>query len=193
MKLELKHLDFVNNGKVRLFNNLILYSKDVNLQDCKLGFDGNKQPYLMHENIPYYLDEIKPYKRSLSQLTQEIEHDGVRFVPMVELYKIAVNDIFTYVPDFHVTMIAHAENTFGLVVKEVISGERNGFTLNYPTEYEYRFEFQLSLNNEQKSSFYNLNQFQLFQKLQQWHFAIDIPSELYIEMEAIPTTKPNIA
>ena len=81
MKLELKHLDFVNNNKIRLFNNLILYSKDVNLQDCKLGFDGNKEPYLTHQKKHYYLDEIKPYKRSLSQLTQEIEHDGVRFVP----------------------------------------------------------------------------------------------------------------
>lgn len=153
MKLQLKHLDFVNNGKVRLFNNLILYSKDVNLQDCKLGFDGNKQPYLMHENIPYYLDEIKPYKRNLNQLTQEIEHDGVRFVPLVELQNysdgsVHMDDWLEHIDDFSYK----------------------------PHEIDF----------EQCPYIF-------IQKLQEWHFAIDIPSEMYIEMEAIPTTKPNIA
>ena len=187
MKLELKHLDFVNNGKVRIENDLILSYKDVNLRDCKLDFhSASKKPLLIYEDCAFDLINIKPLLRSLSQLTQEIEVDGVRFVPIVELYKIAVNDIFTYVPDFDVSIIAHENNTLGLVVKEVDNGERNGFTLNYPTEYEYRFEFKLSLNNEKESHSYNLNQFQLFQKLQEWHFAIDIPSELYIEMEAIP-------
>lgn len=137
MKLELKHLDFVNNGKVRLFNNLTLYSKDIDLQNCQLSFDGNKEPYLIHQRAHYYLDQIKPYKRSLSQLTQEIEHDGVRFVPKEWLR-------MNYI------------------------GENIGLN---PATWSYR----------------------TIQKLQEWHFAIDIPSELYIEMEAIPTAKPNIA
>jgi len=172
MKLQLKHLDFVNNGKVRLFNNLILYSKDVNLQDCKLGFDGNKQPYLMHENIPYYLDEIKPYKRNLNQLTQEIEHDGVRFVPIVELLKLKHK--------------AWNDEKIGTRYAEIEFEE----TPNQVKAY-YSFHALNEIRIWKKSL--ELEEFWIIQKLQEWHFAIDIPSELYIEMEAIPTTKPNTA
>jgi len=85
----------------------------------------------------WHYSDVFPLLRPLSQLSQEIEHNGVRFVPKEWLR-------MNYI------------------------GENIGLN---PATWSYR----------------------TIQKLQQWHFAIDIPSELYIEMDAIPTTKPNIA
>jgi len=97
-------------------------------------------------------DQYKPLLRSLSQLTQEIEHDGVRFVPYGYFYDDPENDWFD-----------------------------GNVWLNYMFE-----------GNTDKTDI-NFIPFYIVEKLQEWHFAIDIPSELYIEMEAIPTTKPNTA
>jgi hypothetical protein len=86
MKLELKHLDFVNNGKVRLTRLPHWDFENVSLQNCQLAFNGSSnEPYLRYKDVTFGLDQIKPLLRSLSQLTQEIEVDGVRFVPLVEL------------------------------------------------------------------------------------------------------------
>lgn len=85
-KLELKHLDFANNGKVRLSRLPHWDYENVNLQDCELSFNSvTKEPFLRYKDVSFGLDQVKPYKRPLSQLTQEIEHNGERFVPYLRL------------------------------------------------------------------------------------------------------------
>lgn len=88
--LTLEHLDFTNNSKVRLTRNPHWDFKEVNLQDCELNFNSSdKQPYLRYKDVTFGLDQVKIYRRPLSDLTKEIEHNGEKFVPMVELLKLA--------------------------------------------------------------------------------------------------------
>lgn len=83
MELELKHLDFTNNARVKLSRLPHWEFENVNLQDCKLSFNGSsKEPYLRYKDVAFVMDQITIYKRSLSQLTKEIEHNGEKFVPM---------------------------------------------------------------------------------------------------------------
>ena len=86
MKLELKHLDFANNAKVKLSRLPHWEFENVNLQDCELSFNGySKEPYLRYKDVTFGMDQIIIYKRPLSQITKEIEHNGEKFVPMGRL------------------------------------------------------------------------------------------------------------
>ena len=70
--LELKHLDFANNGVVRLTRLPHWDFENVSLQDCELAFNGSsKEPYLRHRGVTFGLSQIKCYKRPLSQLPQD--------------------------------------------------------------------------------------------------------------------------
>ena len=55
------------------------------------------------------LDEIKPYMRHLSQLTEEIEYNGERFVPVDVIFKeqkyVKVSD---YLSDFTKDIASHS-------------------------------------------------------------------------------------
>lgn len=74
MKLELKHLDFVNNGKVKLSRLPHWEFKEVNLQDCILDFNPiDKEPFLRYKDVTFGMYQITPYKRPISDLTKEIE------------------------------------------------------------------------------------------------------------------------
>jgi hypothetical protein len=85
-KLKLEYLDFANNAKVRLIREPHWDFKEVNLQDCELGFNSsNKEPYLRYKDVTFGLDQMKLYRRPLSDLTKEIEHDGEKFVPIEKL------------------------------------------------------------------------------------------------------------
>ncbi len=114
----------------------------------KKGIMGNK------------FKDFKPLLHSMDKLTEPILENGL--IPIVELYKIAVERIYNYVPEFDIVVCDYEEPTFGLVVKEKEDGNRNGFTLNIPYEFGKRFEFDLSLNNENSNGYSSLNQFELF-------------------------------
>jgi hypothetical protein len=185
MKLQLKHLDFVNNGKVRFTGNLSKYNRDfVNLQDCQLSFNEAKEPYLIYEKIYYYLYNVKPYKRSLSQLTQEIEVDGVRFVPLVELAKIQYSELEWSIEDNSCL----ARLNIGVLLEFTIDEE-----IPFYKEYHNNMFGQRKREGYDDMFLADIKPSAVREKLKEWHFAIDIPSELYIEIEAIPTTKPNTA
>lgn len=80
-KLELKHLDFQNNGLVILTRLPHWDFERVELKNCSLSFN-NKEPYLIYKDVTFRLDQIKCYKRPLSDLTKEIEVNGEKFVPI---------------------------------------------------------------------------------------------------------------
>lgn len=83
MKLELKHLDFVNNGIVKLSRQPHWVFDNVKLQDCQLSFSSTiNEPYLRYRDVTFSMDQIIPYKRPISDLTKEIEVDGEKFVPI---------------------------------------------------------------------------------------------------------------
>ena len=89
MKLELKHLDFANNGKVRLTRLPHWDFENVDLQDCELAFnDTSKKPFLRYRDVTFNLDQIRLYKRPTSDLTKEIEVNGEKFVPIEKLKKL---------------------------------------------------------------------------------------------------------
>ena len=79
MKLELKHLDFSNNAKVKLTRLPYWEFKEVNLNNCTLSFNNN-EPYLRYKDVTFGLDQIALYKRPFSDLAKEIEVNGEKFV-----------------------------------------------------------------------------------------------------------------
>jgi len=125
--------------------------------------------------------------RNLSDLTKEIEHNGERFVPLLKLYEMSIFNIYKHIAEYKVEVLAYDDTTFGLVVRDIDDRQRNGFTLNVPYEYGFQFEFHLTLDNENSNSFHSLNQYDLFQKLLEWHFDIFnlIPNNLAIDINTL--------
>lgn len=96
--------------------------------------------------------KFKPILHPFSDLTKEIEHRGERFVPLVELAKIAFqkadkhNSVYGYIDIGH-------DYSFHLDRKEMSFDCRKGYD-----------------GNNWDSNYYVPNQLQLFQKLFEWHF-----------------------
>ena len=94
-EIKLEDLDFANNAKVRLTREPHWDFKEVNLQECELSFNGSsKEPYLRYKDVTFGLDQIKLYRRPLSDLTKEIEVNGEKFVPYDYFYDDPENDWF---------------------------------------------------------------------------------------------------
>jgi hypothetical protein len=102
-QLELKHLAAYLPYKL----NILREGKIVELCGLEQPYKTNKSYHIRGETkIPngtyrqtcsFYVDEkglevFKPILRPLSDLTKEIEHNGERFIPMVELLKISQTD-----------------------------------------------------------------------------------------------------
>lgn len=96
------------------------------------------------------ISQIKPFFRPLSQLVQEIEHDGQKFVPIVELAKIAC---------------------LGFERKLPIEIFRNGFayTVAYDNSH-FTFEPTIFLGFINSNLQIPKNQKALFDKMVSWHF-----------------------
>jgi|SRR5690606_32887544 len=100
---------------------------------------------------------VKPLLRPLSDLTQEIEHNGERFVPIIELFKLHnKNDfrVFPYSENYELDHYSHCviyddKNIFGYSNH----GSFVGFTPGY-------------------CNFLILNQIELIEKLYEWHFDV---------------------
>jgi hypothetical protein len=98
MKLELKYLDFVNNGIVKLSRQPHWVFDNVKLQYCQLSFSSTiNEPYLRYRDVTFGMHQIIPYKRPLSDLTKEIEVNGEKFVPMerleIDSSDVWINDV----------------------------------------------------------------------------------------------------
>jgi hypothetical protein len=96
------------------------------------------------------IDEVDIYLRPLSDLTKEIEHNGEKFVPIVELAKIAF-----------------PKGKHELIKNYVNLGA--GYTFHYNKDFDclkgfngHRWDYQCFIPN----------QLQLFKKLYSWHFDI---------------------
>jgi hypothetical protein len=94
MELTIKHLDFANNGKVRLTRLPHWDFENVSLQDCELAFNStSKEPYLRYKGVAFGLDQIKCYKLPLSSLTKEITINGETFVPKEKFLILYGSDV----------------------------------------------------------------------------------------------------
>lgn len=113
---------------------------------------------------------FKPLLRPLSQLTQEIEHNGETFVPMVELYKIARGRYKDSVVKYWSVM-----STTSIQVEQ--EGFNNFFFSLVNSDCDVRLKDGLNFQLHSTNLYYdnpktimvqcwNL----LFQKLHEWHF-----------------------
>ena len=94
----------------------------------------------------YYYDEVKLILRPLSDLTKEIEHNGEKFVPIIELFKIEwPNHAKAYFWDWDFEIVQNW-------VKVSNTGTAKSTTVNLQ---------QISKN-----------EFWLIQKLLSWHFDV---------------------
>ncbi|WP_196934884.1 hypothetical protein [Sphingobacterium hungaricum] len=135
-----------------------------------------------------YLSDIKPILYPLSMLTQEIEHKGKRFVPIVELFKLKTqatgNEIFDY----------YIENDTAIL--RLKGQQLDEFT--FKTYFEVDLEpnqVMFSIASEtwvdDKMIEERLNQcgneMKMFQQLYEWHFDIHnlIPRGLAVAKEVV--------
>lgn len=122
-------------------------------------------------------EDIKPILRPLSDLTKEIEHNGERFVPIVELFQLSYQDIYEHRFNGDTTILSSKY----LAAQFQEDGWSYGFTVELPTQ------FQMTANGDQLT----ISNFDLYQKLFQWHFDTQglIDSGLAININEI--NQPN--
>ena len=116
------------------------------------------------------IDRIKPILRPLSQLTQEIVHNEKKFVPMVELYKIArgryKDSVVKYWSVMSTTSIRVEQEGFNNFFFSLVNSDcdvrlKNGLNFQLRSTNLY--------NDNPKTIMvqcWNL----LFEKLHEWHF-----------------------
>lgn len=107
------------------------------------------------------LDRIMPKLRPMTDLIKEIEHNGIKFIPLVELAKIADLDTTKYQLSSNPTSFGIScdiendddDNKYEVLAYTIF----DGFGLHYRPSMEFHFL---------------QNQFELFQKLYEWHFDV---------------------
>ncbi len=158
-KLELKYLvHYLPYGLKCNWNN-INYSMVclTNNERCQLADNYTDDIYGVK------LLHIKPILRPLSDITKEIEVNGEKFVPIVKLLKLSYPKWF--------------EEKKGSRY-EYIGYDTDG----YPRAWvEYQATLSIMINT---SDILN-EKYWIIQKLYEWHFAIDIPQDLYIDINTI--------
>lgn len=117
-------------------------------------------------------DSFKPILYPISMLTKEITNGGRTFIPILELFEIVFGGCY----DESNTLIKHVGN------KIAISTSIEKLTY-YVNEQCFISE---SMGEEGETWNPPFNQFQLFQKLAEWHINfIGIPEELYIDKSTL--------
>lgn len=171
-KLELKHLAPYLPYGVKVSVNLGLISPQVRIKAiykdkilCDLGTGI------------FYFDKIKPLLRPLSQLTQEIEHNGQNFVPLEVIARMIENKD---------TLIDKSSFDFN-VINEAI-GYDQVFQLRYKTDYDnYKHFVMLNFHQQEKCFFHTerIIPISCIEKLYEWHFDIHnlIKNNLAIELK----------
>lgn len=97
-KLELSDLQPFPMGKDGLKFRSLITNEDETIDyiDFKYGHVGThneRLPYSEDNAMCHNVSEIKPYLRSLDQLTHEITHGGKTFVPFIELLRACNFDV----------------------------------------------------------------------------------------------------
>lgn len=133
---------------------------------------------LDHEFGNNWDSEVRPLLYDLSYLTKEIEHEGKKIIPIVELAKIGTREEDCYVTNENIgTCYVNAKY------------QKKGFFIYHPNGY---FMWQVGKSAEPLTVW---NQHELFQKLYEWHFNVfHLPEDQYINKANLQhgnTTKNN--
>lgn len=161
MSIELKHLAAYLPYEVKVF---VENSEPQILELHSCYYNSSKQicttlKYKKGNDYEFDIDECKLILRPLSDLTKEIEVNGKKIVPIVELAKITL-------PDYQYEI----EKTFS------ISESKIGIRFNVNTKlvfFGYDSDFYLNTILNKKLARHTPNfQYLLFQKLFEWHFDI---------------------
>jgi len=175
MKLKIEHLAPYAPYKLKLINGVVRVDLTAISLDSPFVFITT---YLgSREEIMKHIDEVKPILRPLSDLTKEIEVNGEKFVPMVELAKIANLDITKY------SLGEYNGDTYGILCDiknddDIDTHEVLGFDLISGFGHHYKPSKNFTIVN---------NQLQLWNKLFEWHFDIFglIQNNLAIDLNSL--------
>jgi hypothetical protein len=165
MKLELKHLSAylpyglkvgTDSGKVALLKNEGLRFF-INIPYKGGMVNQSYEPKLLQNS------DWKPILRPLSDLTKEIEHDGEKFVPIVELFQKAYFSIYNHNYDGSDFQF-HTNGGYGVSCLETVLNNKYGygFTVELPNW------FRLSCNGD----FLTIPNFEIYESLIKWHFDV---------------------
>ena len=126
-------------------------------------------------NWGHIFSDIEGYKlytpilRPMDDLSAQIEFEGRKFTPIVELALIALEGIWNYRPDADIieqnVVTDDHDHSCGCIL-QTKDDERIGFTLNFKDGYK---EFQLSIGDSKNMM---LDQFKLYEMLFKWHFDV---------------------
>lgn len=150
-QLTIKHLAPYLPYKLKVMS---IYNDRVEILESLYNSRTEACLYHRHESLgsDYSFEEFKPLMHSLDRLTKEIEVNGERVVPIVEL-----KEIYNSFPDCFIQKLEY-HNLHGQ------------FTL-YGLEENDSYEVSMPLC--------------IYQKLYEWHFAIDIPEHLYVNINTL--------
>lgn len=155
-KLTLEHLKIEYGGKVDL-NRKMYKEKNVNLQNCSIHYNETCAIYyIKYKGVTYGMHDIKPHRRPLSDLTKEIECNGERFVPIYIIFEMWARNKKPKHQDYYINVTP------------------NFIYCSHPSTSEV---LCISIGNYIKE-----NSYWCLEKLYEWHFAIDIPEHLYINI-----------
>ena len=141
---------------------------------------GNGKAILCKDDDQKYdipISQIKPYFRPTSQLVEEIEHDGQRFVPIVELAKIK-----GYTPKGNFD----SNSGIGIYWCELLTPQKKNTDFTFLENSFYISEWDSKFNSRILNC---LNQNSLFDKLIEWHFWLGDQS--YFDKKIILPIKPQ--
>lgn len=142
-----------------------------------IDWDYKRDIMLPFMKKKYRVISVKPILRNLSQLTKPITHKGETFVPMLELAKISI-PIINWSFDERGGIVSGFDSS----ILNDGSGN-NGLNSN---KHEYVFWWSIKSNSFHCNTVIGVpNQLALFKKLYEWHFALDIDPELYIDVDTL--------
>lgn len=151
-KLTLEHLAGYLPWKLKV------QDKDGNIYEMS-PFSGTSYKHnsneIKYRDVSLCVEFSKPLLYNLSMLTKEIEFDGKKFVPIVELYKISYG--FQEYDKIH--LVNDWNGRFGFFGVRIVRGS-------------HIYDFNYNSKLQSFKAFTNTNHLELFQKLYEWHFDI---------------------
>lgn len=167
MKEELEFKDiacYLPYGLEIEYTNAMDYTDNYTIDGAQVDAMGVVWVYSKKKSLPL-IDEFNLKLRPFSQLTEEIEHGGKTFVPIVELMQMCFVDVYLEKNEHEVRIISDDNH-----------GEYYGCKAvdYFPTENDrkdFGFSFDIShFTFTCDGSLLTVNQFKLVEKLNEWHF-----------------------
>lgn len=192
-KLELKHLSQYLPHKVSMIFNKS--GRIIELGGIQQTDSGNiiyidKQGRFYEATIW----DFKPILRPLSDLTKEIEHNGERVVPLIELAKLTepnLNNIVSCKTSNWGSGSMTDLETVTYDLKWILETTNMG-------DLEYQFSYWPNLNrfskrdNTSQRPLGVSNQLRMFEKLFEWHFNVfNLPSHLFVDINTLSNEQNN--